>query len=84
MSKADEINKELNEAVMKIKEYYKDGELDYETEYKRLQEKNLYIQEENEKKLRANQQMWQQIVDDKDKEINWLKSVINGILHRGG
>ena len=25
MSKADEINKELNEAVMKIKEYYKDG-----------------------------------------------------------
>ena len=55
--------------------------LDYETEYKRLQEKNMYIQEENEKKLKANQQMWQQIVDDKDKEINWLKSVINGILH---
>lgn len=55
--------------------------LDYETEYKRLQEKNIYIQVENEKKLQANQQMWQQIVDDKDKEINWLKSVINRILH---
>lgn len=55
--------------------------LDFETEYKRLQEKNLYIQEENEKKLKANQQMWQQIVDEKDKEIDWLKSVINGILH---
>lgn len=55
--------------------------LDYETEYKRLQEKNLYIKEENEKKLQANQQMWQQIVDEKDKEIDWLKSVINRILH---
>lgn len=61
MSKADETNKET-------------CQLDYETEYKRLQE-------ENEKKLKATQQMWQQIVDDKDKEINWLKSVINGILH---
>lgn len=55
--------------------------LDYEEEYSRLQEKIYYIQEENEKKLKANQQMWQQIVDDKDKEINWLKSIINGILH---
>lgn len=68
MSKADEIRKEA-------------CGLDYESEYKRLQEKNLYIQEENEKKLQANQQMWQQIVDEKDKEIDWLKSVINGILH---
>lgn len=55
--------------------------IDYETEYKKLQEKNIYIQEENEKKLKVNQEMWQQIVDDKEKEINWLKSVINGILH---
>lgn len=55
--------------------------LDYKEEYSRLQEKICYIQEENEKKLKANQQMWQQIVDDKDKEINWLKSIINGILH---
>lgn len=39
------------------------------------------MQEENGKKLNVNQEMWQQIVDDKDKEINWLKSVINGILH---
>lgn len=68
MSKADEIKKET-------------CSIDYEVEYKRLQEKNLYIQEENEKKLKTNQQMWQQIVDDKDKEINWLKSVINRILH---
>ena len=68
MSKADEIKKET-------------CSIDYELEYKRLQEKNLYIQEENEKKLKANQEIWQQIVDDKDKEINWLKSVINGILH---
>lgn len=68
MSKADEIKKET-------------CSIDYELEYKRLQEKNLYIQEENEKKLKANQEIWQQIVDEKDKEINWLKSVINGILH---
>ncbi len=68
MSKADEINKET-------------CQLDYETEYKRLQEKCIYIQQENEKKLHANQQIWQQIVDEKVKEIDWLKSVINGILH---
>lgn len=55
--------------------------IDYETEYKKLQEKNIYIQEENEKKLKANQEMWQQIVEEKEKEIDWLKSVINGILH---
>jgi len=55
--------------------------LDYEAEYKKLQEKICYIKEENEKKLKANQEMWQQIVNDKEKEINWLKSVINGILH---
>lgn len=55
--------------------------IDYEIEYKKLQEKNMYMQEENEKRLIANQEMWQQIVDDKEKEINWLKSVINGILH---
>ena len=55
--------------------------MDYKTEYKKLQEKNLCIQKENENKLKVNQEMWQQIVDDKDKEINWLKLVINRILH---
>lgn len=55
--------------------------LDYEMEYKKLQEKICCMQEESEKKLKANQEMWQQIVNDKDKEINWLKSIINGILH---
>jgi len=55
--------------------------VDYEIEYKRLQEKNLCIQEETEKKLKVIQQKWQQIVDDKDKEIGWLKSIINRILH---
>ena len=55
--------------------------MDYEFEYKKLQEKNLYMQKDNEKKLKVNQEMWQQTVDDKDREINWLKSVINGILH---
>lgn len=55
--------------------------LDYKAEYEKIQEKLCYIKDENEKELNANQQMWQQIVNDKDKEINWLKSVINGILH---
>ena len=68
MSKADEMKEKI-------------CNIDYETEYKKLQEKIFYIQEEKEKKLKANQQMWQQIVDEKDKEIGWLKSVINGILH---
>ncbi len=36
---------------------------------------------ENEKKLEANSQFYQQLIDEKDKEISWLKSVINGILH---
>lgn len=68
MSKVDDMNKET-------------CSIDYKTEYKKLQEKNLYIQEETENKLQAIQQMWQQIVDEKDKEIDWLKSVINRVLH---
>ena len=56
-------------------------ELDYKAEYKRMQEKICYMKEEYEKKMRNNQQLWQQIIDDKDKEIKWLKSVMNGILH---
>lgn len=39
------------------------------------------INKETERKLQDIQQMWQQIVDEKDKEIDWLKSVINRILH---
>ena len=65
------MNKELEEVC----------QLNYETENKRMQEKISIMQEENVNKLRNNQQMWQQIVDDKDKEIHWLKSIINRILH---
>ena len=39
------------------------------------------INKETENKLQAIKQMQQQIVDEKDKEIDWLKSVINRILH---
>ena len=53
MSKADEIKEEA-------------CSINYESEYKRLKEENLYIRQENEKKLQANQQMWQQIVDEKE------------------
>lgn len=56
-------------------------ELDYKAEYNRLQEKICRMKEEHEKKLNTNEQLWQRIIDDKDKEIKWLKSVVNGILH---
>lgn len=55
--------------------------LNYEREYTRLQEKIYCMQEENEKKLKENQEIWQQIVDEKNKENSWLKQVINGVLH---
>lgn len=43
--------------------------------------KKEVLEVENEKKLEANSQFYQQLIDEKDKEISWLKSVINGILH---
>lgn len=55
--------------------------LNYEREYTRLQEKIHCMQEENEKRLKENQEIWQQIVDEKNKENSWLKQVINGVLH---
>lgn len=55
--------------------------LDYEAEYNKMQEKICYMKEEYEMKMRDKEQLWQQVIDVKDKEIKWLKSVVSGILH---
>lgn len=59
--------------------------LDYKKEYEQLKEKSAYeiamIKEEHEKRLRNQEIELTGIINTQQKEIDWLKSVIKGILH---
>ena len=39
--------------------------------------------EDKEKEV-SNSEFWQQVVEEKEAEIKWLKEVISGILNLGG
>ena len=55
--------------------------MDYEKEYKMLREQIYEIKCEHEKQLIGIEKSHKELISIKDKEIQWLKSVINGILH---
>jgi len=55
--------------------------LDYEREYHRLLAQIAKTDEEHKQQLQEKDEFYNQIINQKDKEIEWCKSVINGILH---
>ncbi len=55
--------------------------LDYEREYKRLLAQIANTDEEHKRQLYEKDEFYNRIINQKDKEIEWYKSVINGILH---
>lgn len=55
--------------------------INYEKEYKRCQEIICKMKEEHEEQLQEETRFYNQILTQKDKEIEWYKNVINGILH---
>lgn len=60
-------------------------DLDYKAEYKKLREKHDYeinkIHCKYEDEIREKNKMWRDTINTQQNEINWLKSVIRGILH---
>ncbi len=55
--------------------------LDYEREYHRLLAQIARTDEEHKQQLYEKDEFYNRIINQKDKEIEWYKSVINGILH---
>ncbi len=53
----------------------------YETKCEDLKSKMKEIVEKHENQLMEERRMFSQMLEQKDKEIEWYKSVINGILH---
>lgn len=64
----------------KIEENSEKTSFDYRTECNKLLEKIKDIQREKENELKAKDNLYNQIIDYKDKEIKWLKDLISGIL----
>ena len=60
-------------------------DLDYKAEYKKLREKHdceiNEIHRKYEEELRTKDKTWRGITNEQQEEINWLKSIIKGILH---
>ena len=55
--------------------------IDYEKEFHRLEEIIARNRYEYEKTLQARDEQYAGIINEKQKEIDWLKSVISGVLH---
>lgn len=55
--------------------------IDYEREYHRVLARIASIEEERKNNLVEKDKFYNQLLSKKDKEIEWLKSVISGILH---
>lgn len=53
----------------------------YEAKCKNLEKEISYIKEEFDKKLKDQQDFYNQVIIEKDKEIAWNKKIIAGILH---
>ena len=55
--------------------------IDYRKEVENLQEIIARNRYEYEKTLQARDEQYTGIINEKQKEIEWLKSVISGVLH---
>ena len=55
--------------------------IDYRKEVENLQEIIARNRYEYEKTLQARDEQYAGIINEKQKEIDWLKSVISGVLH---
>lgn len=55
--------------------------INYEKEFERLKEEIKRRDEEHKQQLQSQNEFYNQIINQKDKEIEWHKNVINGILH---
>ena len=55
--------------------------IDYEHRCKFLEEEINHLKEEQDLKLKINDENWRMTVEKQNEEIEWLKKVISGILH---
>ncbi len=55
--------------------------INYEHRCKCLEEEINHLKEENDLKLKINDENWRITVETQNKEIEWLKNVISCILH---
>lgn len=55
--------------------------LDYAREYHKLLAQIAKTNEEHKQQLQEKDEFYNQIINQKDKEIAWYKKVIEGILH---